>query len=252
MATPSRMPRYNVNNDGAGPYAIFYCDKCSREFRSQPDLKNTIASDIGRQAMGGLLRNIPLVGGAVANNVTGQDPRYIRTLNPQQMDAAWGQVKSNFRECPTCKKVVCLSDWDEQSGFCSDDSPRRNQIAQAQAEQAGNMLKGLAGAFGVTDAVQRAADAAKRATTSAARCPKDGTLAAPGTKFCPNCGSAMVQPAADACPKCGAETHGAKFCPNCGNQMQRTAAAASTICSNCGTDAKGAKFCPNCGNKMQA
>ncbi len=249
MATPSRMPRYDIRNDGTGPYGIFYCDKCSREFRSQPDIGNTIAKDIGRQAMGGLLRNIPLVGGAVANNVTGQDPRYIRTLTPPQLDAAWGQVKSNFRECPTCKKVVCLSDFDEQSGFCNDDSPRRNQVAQAQAEQAGAMLKGLAGVFGVGDAVQRAADAAQRASTQAARCPKDGTLAAPGTKFCPNCGTPMVQPAANACPKCGAETHGAKFCPNCGAPQQVTAAA-STVCPSCGAETHGAKFCPNCGTKL--
>jgi len=249
MSNFSRMPRYDVRNDGTGPYGIFYCDKCSREFRSQPDVANTIAKDIGRQAMGGFLRNIPIVGGAVADNVTGQDPRYIRTLTPQQLTKAWNEVQKNFRECPTCKKIVCLSDFDEPSGFCSDDSPRRGQIAQAQGEQAGAMLKGLAGVFGVSDALQHVSDSAKRAASSAARCPKDGTLAAPGTKFCPNCGTAMIQPAADACPNCGAETHGAKFCPNCGTPMQR-AAAASTVCPNCGTDGKGAKFCPNCGTKL--
>ena len=32
------MPRYDVRNDGIGPYAVFYCDICSREFRSQPDV----------------------------------------------------------------------------------------------------------------------------------------------------------------------------------------------------------------------
>ena len=41
------MPRYEVHNDGIGPYAIFYCDKCSREYRSQPDVGGTIAQDIG-------------------------------------------------------------------------------------------------------------------------------------------------------------------------------------------------------------
>jgi len=189
------------------------------------------------------------VGGAVADNVTGQDQRYVRTLTPQQLAKAWSETQTNFRECPTCKKIVCLSDFDEQSGFCTDDSPRRGQIAQAQAEQAGAMLKGLAGVFGVGDALQHVSDSAKRAASSAARCPKDGTLSAPGTKFCPNCGTAMIQPAADACPKCGAETHGAKFCPNCGTAMER-AAAASTVCPNCGTDGKGAKFCANCGTKL--
>src|SRR5207244_6275818 len=71
MAT--RMPRYDVRNDGVGPYAIFYCDKCSREYRSTPDVGGQIVQDIGKQAMGGLLRGIPLLGSAIADGVTGQD-----------------------------------------------------------------------------------------------------------------------------------------------------------------------------------
>ena len=46
---PDRMPRYDVRNDGVGPYAAFYCDKCNREYRSQPDVGNTIAKDVGRR-----------------------------------------------------------------------------------------------------------------------------------------------------------------------------------------------------------
>ncbi len=52
-------------------------------------------------------------------------------------------------------------------------------------------------------------------------CPKDGTLAAPGTKFCPECGSPMHQPVDQCCPKCGTETHGAKFCPNAAPRSNR-------------------------------
>jgi len=40
-ATPSRMPHYDTRNDGVGPYAVFYCDVCSREYRSQPDVAGT-------------------------------------------------------------------------------------------------------------------------------------------------------------------------------------------------------------------
>ena len=72
VTTPSRMPRYDVRNDGAGPYAAFYCDKCDREYRSQPDVGATIAKDVGRSAVGGFLRRIPLVGDAVADNVVGE------------------------------------------------------------------------------------------------------------------------------------------------------------------------------------
>jgi len=241
------MPRYDIRNDGIGPYAVFYCEFCDREYRSQPDVTGTITKDIGKQAVGGLLRKVPLVGGAIAQNVTGEDPRYTTHLNPQQLEKAWSQVKDRFRECPTCLRIVCISDWDEQSGYCNDDTPRKNQIAQAQAEQAGHVLKGFASALGLGDVVKKVSDSAQQATQNMARCPKDGTLAKPGTKFCPECGTAMVQPVTDACPNCGADTKGAKFCPECGTKIER---APLGKCPNCGADTKGAKFCPECGTKL--
>ena len=76
--------------------------------------------------------------------------------------------------------------------------------------------------FPLAKQVQIAADAAKRAGEMAARCPKDGTLAKPGTKFCPNCGTRMPEPAAVApanCPQCGTPSNGAKFCSNCGTKL---------------------------------
>jgi hypothetical protein len=251
MATFSRMSRYDIRNDGAGPYCIFYCDSCNREFRSQPNLANTVSQDIGRQAMGGLLRKVPLFGGALADNAVGEDPRYSYKMTPQQVENAWGQVQTHFRECPTCSRIVCLSDFDAVSGFCNEDTPRTAEIAEARGEQTGAALKGLANAFGLGNVIQQAsqaADAAKRAAAQTARCPKDGTLAAPGTKFCPECGSPMIQPETSACPNCGADTHGAKFCPECGTKIEQKPAAA--FCPNCGAEAKGAKFCPECGTKI--
>jgi ribosomal protein L32 len=254
MSSASKMPRNSVHNDGVGPYAIFYCDRCSREYRSQPEVAKTIANDIGRDVMSGFLRKIPLVGGAVADNVVGQDPRYIYALTPGQLESAWNQVRDRFRECPTCCQIVCVSDFDEQSGFCQDDSPRKNEIAESQAEQAGNMVKGFAAAFGLDQAFKQAGDAVKSASASAqaaanqaARCPKDGLLAAAGTKFCPECGTAMIQPVVVSCPKCGAQTKGAKFCPECGTKVETAPVAA--VCSNCGAQTKGAKFCPECGTR---
>ncbi len=246
MAT-SRMPRYDVRNDGIGPYAVFYCEKCDREYRSSPDVGGTIAQDIGKQALGGFLRGVPLVGRAAADSITGQDRRYVTSLTAQELQSHWNQVEHNMRECPTCKRIVCLSDFDEQSGYCNDDTPRRDEIARSQAEQAGNVLKGFADAFGLGGAVQAAGNAARQASANLARCPNDGTVAAAGTKFCPECGAAMVQPAVDKCPKCGAATAGAKFCPECGAKIER--APAATNCRNCGAELKGAKFCPECGTK---
>lgn len=255
MATPSRMPHYDIRNDGMGPYAIFYCEACNREFRAQPDVKNTMASDIGRKAASDLLRKVPLFGGALAENVVGEDPRYVMNLTPAQLEAQWEQVKPRFRECPTCHKVVCISDFDEQSGYCNEDSPRLNEITEARGEQAGAALKGFASAFGlggvlgeVGNAMKQAGQAAQQASANMARCPNDGTLAAPGTKFCPECGTPMVQPQVIKCSKCGAEVHGAKFCPECGAPV--AAPAPAGVCPKCGAQAKGAKFCPECGTKI--
>lgn len=247
MTEPSRIPRYDVRNDGVGPYAVFYCDTCDREFRSQPDVVSTVTKDVGRKALGGLLRNIPLVGGVAAARVEGEDPRYTYSLTPEQTEKAWSQMKDRFRECPTCQRIVCLSCWDEQNGVCTEDSPRGAEIMEAQAEQAGAVLKGLASALGLGQVAERAAAAARQASAAAARCPKDGTLAPPGTKFCPECGSPMVQPVTNACPQCGREVGDARFCPECGAKVERKPAG---VCPECGAQTGGAKFCPECGQKL--
>ncbi len=251
MSPFSRIPRYDIRNDGIGPYAIFYCDTCGREFRSQPDVAASVKQDVGRAALGGLLRKVPLVGSAVAENVTGEDPRYSYKLTQQQLDAAWEKTQMHFRECPTCARIVCLSDFDVQSGCCNEDSPRLNEITEAQGEQVGSALKGFASAFGLGEVMKSVGETAKAgisATQKMARCPNDGMLAAPGTKFCPECGTAMIQPASTKCPNCGTDAMGAKFCPNCGTKIE--VAPALTNCPNCGAETKGAKFCPECGNKL--
>ena len=252
MAGFSRMPRYEIRNDGAGPYAIFYCDNCEREFRSQPDIASTITKDIGRDALSGFLRKVPIVGSAVADNVVGEDPRYSYKMTPAQVETAWKQVQMHFRECPTCSRIVCLTDFDTQSGFCQDDSPRTEEMAESKGAQAGAAIKGFAAAFGLGDVIDKAKQAAQevqRASTQMARCPKDGTLAAAGTKFCPECGSPMQQPVAERCPNCGTETKGAKFCPECGTKIEAPAPGPS-VCPSCGAQTQGAKFCPECGSKQ--
>ena len=243
-----RMPRSDIRNDGAGPYAAFYCDKCNREYRSQPDIGGTIAKDLGRSAVGGFLRNVPILG-SVADRAL-EDQRYSQTMTPQQLDAAWNQVEDRFHECPTCQLIVCPTDWDAPSGFCTEDSPRREDIARAQTEQVAGALKGIAGAFGFGDVMRSAAQGMQSARANMARCPKDGTLAPPGTKFCPECGSAMAQPSTETCPQCSKPVApGAKFCPECGGKIER-AAAAPAFCPSCGAKSEGAKFCPQCGAKL--
>jgi hypothetical protein len=188
-----------------------------------------------------MLRNIPLIGGALAESATGEAPRDSLSLTPQQLDKAGGQLRDRFRGCATCLRIMCLSDFDEQSGFCAEDSPRR------EAQQAGAMLRGFASALGFGEVARMASNAARRAIAQTAHCQKDGTLANPGTKFCPECGSPMVQPAVDSCPACGREAHGAKFCPECGTKVVWTVVGA---CPKCGAHTGSAKFCPEYGTKL--
>ena len=50
--------------------------------------------------------------------------------------------------------------------------------SQAEAEPAGAVIKGFANIFGLVEVVKQTSEAAKRATSSIARFPKGGTLAA--------------------------------------------------------------------------
>ncbi len=254
MSQASRMPRYDIRNDGVGPYAVFYCDKCEREYRSQPDIGGAVIKDLGRQTASDLLRRVPLFGRAAADNLVGEDPRYSITLTPAQLDKAWSEVRGYFRECDTCHQIVCLSDFDEKTGYCREDSPRANEMAQAEAEQAASVVKGIANVFGLGGAIAKASEAAQQAAKGAARCPKDGTLAAAGTKFCPNCGGPMVQPApepvaaAAVVPELrGGGRRAPSSAPSAG---PRSSAPARTTCPNCGVEAAGAKFCPECGTRI--
>ena len=221
MAEP-RMPRYDVRNDGIGPYAVFYCERCGNEYRSTPDMRTTITTDIGRKALGGFLRNVPIVGGAVADSLMAQDPRSVYSLTPDQLQAAWGQVRDKFHECPTCLRIICPSDWDGEHGFCQDDTPRTEDMARAQGEQAGAMIKGFATAFGLGDAVEKAQEAARQAAEAMPRCPVDQATFPVGTKFCPDHGQPLIQPKAATvtCPVDGAEfPAGTKFCLEHGSAL---------------------------------
>src|SRR5688500_11389208 len=104
-----RMPRNYVTNDGMGPYAIFYCDRCDREYRSQPSFKETVTENVQRSALGGLLRNVPIVGDQMANEQ--ENDRYRTTMTMEELNSAWAEVEQYFRECPTCHEIVCIPDF---------------------------------------------------------------------------------------------------------------------------------------------
>ena len=209
-----RMPRYDISNDGMGPYVVFYCDRCNREYRSNPSIATTVKESVTRGALGGLLRNVPILGDTAANQV--DNDRYRTDMSPDELASAWGQTRQYFRECQTCHQIVCIPDFDETTGFCDEESPRRAEVEAA--------MKGVADVFGISGAIKSSmeAAAAKQQAESAGDaapagvpCTNCGTPLAPGTKFCANCGTPAAQPR--SCANCGTElAAAAKFCANCG------------------------------------
>ncbi len=223
-----RMPRYYVTNDGMGPYALFYCDRCEREYRSQPNLKTTVTENVKRSALGGFLRNVPVVGDQMANDT--ENDRYRTTMTQEELNGAWEEVQQYFRECPTCHEIVCIPDFDDATGFCDQDSPRRAEVEQAQAEQAVGMMKGVADAFGITGALKQGMEQAQQeqaqqpvavqsppAPTTGVTCSNCGTAVPEDQKFCGSCGTPVPQEV--ACPSCGTMTSQA-FCGSCGTKVR--------------------------------
>ncbi len=149
-------------------------------------------------------------------------------MTDQELATAWGQVVQYFRECPTCHEIVCVPDFDEVTGFCDDDSPRRADIQAARAQQAAATLKGVADAFGIGGAIQRGmANAAAQApatqptgapAAATAACGSCGTALAPGARFCASCGTPVAQ--VSVCAGCGTQLAvGARFCASCGRPV---------------------------------
>lgn len=222
-----RMPRYDISNDGMGPYAVFYCDRCGREYRSNPSITTTVKESVQRGALGGFLRNIPIVGDAAANQM--ENDRYRTQLSQDELASAWQQTSQYFRECPECHEIVCIPDFDEPTGYCDEHSPRAAEVEAAKAQQAAVAMKGIADVFGITGAIkssmaaaqqqqaQGAAPGAAAASggTAAAACGSCGQPLAAGARFCASCGTPVPQ--ARACANCGAElAAGARFCASCG------------------------------------
>lgn len=194
-----RMARYDVQNEGVGPFAVFFCDKCGRDFRTDPAISTSDVSNLGRSVLGGLLRAIPVVGYSVADNM--QDPRTLSTLTADQLQTAWGQVEHVFHECPTCLMIVCPTDFDAASGYCTEHIPR------APRRRKGG---------GATTPAGRDSAAAPAGRT----CPQCQAAVPEGMAFCTNCGTRMPPPAPAAirCPNCGTMVAG-HFCGNCGTRV---------------------------------
>jgi Double zinc ribbon len=193
-----RLPRYDVQNDGAGPYAVFYCDKCGRDFRTEPAVDAGSVQVIGRSAIEGLLREIPVVGDAIAGNI--EDPRYQHTLSLDQVRGAWDQVREFLHECPTCHMFVCPAEYDARSGYCKEDRPKPRPPATAPRGK------------------DRSAPSPSATAEDLITCPHCRAAVPAKFAFCTNCGQRLAPPEPVTCPQCGTAVEG-RFCGNCGTKV---------------------------------
>ena len=114
-------------------------------------------------------------------------------------------------------------------------------FAGAVAPQMGAMFNGI------TNNMQSSAAPAAPTATPNIICATCGATISANTKFCPECGNAVVKPSDNTieCPHCKQIVTKGKFCPECGKKI-------ITACPKCGqTVAPGAKFCPECGENLQ-
>jgi hypothetical protein len=114
------MPNYEIRDDGRGPYAVFYCDACAKPYPSTP-IPSEIAPPADSRGLMSRIRHVRDV-------LTAQHPEASSVpaepqMTPEQVQDAWEEVRKSFRECPTCRQVMCVADFDETTGFCRNDSP---------------------------------------------------------------------------------------------------------------------------------
>lgn len=68
------------------------------------------------------------------------------------------------------------------------------------------------------------------------------------SKFCPECGTRLIEKRQRVCPKCNIEVD-SNFCPECGTKTVEVVEKIVKMCPNCNIESD-SKFCPECGAKI--
>ena len=67
-------------------------------------------------------------------------------------------------------------------------------------------------------------------------------------KFCPECGTKLIEKTQRVCPKCNIEVD-SNFCPECGTKTVEVVEKIVKMCPNCNIETE-SNFCPECGAKI--
>jgi membrane protease subunit (stomatin/prohibitin family) len=133
------------------------------------------------------------------------------TLKKYRRDVTYSKLAGGFQQYGAGAAMIGLGEGAAQGGG--------GGAGQSAFLGMGVGLGNLVGAMGQQQPQQAAAPAPAPPAAAGVHCTSCGTVAAPGAKFCANCGNAMAAAPA-ACPSCSAQVEpGAKFCGSCGNKL---------------------------------
>ena len=148
-----------------------------------------------------------------------------------------------------------IRDQDGNNGWARQEAAEIMKTMAENGDDSGNFLADIGMGLGMGRAIGNMAEdmfsnlnaPAPAGQPKKIICPNCNAVNPDGMKFCGNCGSELVQPAA-VCANCGAALlPGMKFCGECGTPV----APKKKFCPNCGQEVDpNMKFCGSCGTKL--
>jgi hypothetical protein len=200
---------YDDKSTEEGFQFVFKCDICSDGYES-----NFVASKTHKkkglfnkvQQFGGMINSNAYLAGALGGQAY-QTPEWNKEREVAFQQAS-NEAMSHFHRCPRCHKYVCDSDWNDESGLCSDDAPQ--MASEVNAAKAQAMKESI---FDQAKAkVAYTGDFTAQQTV----CPSCGKTTGAG-KFCNNCGAPLGM---KKCPNCGTDNNpSVSFCGECGTKL---------------------------------
>ena len=117
-----RMTHYGEASGKNKWTVTFFCEECAKPFTTNsPKVQAAAKRDAFRRVAG----KLPFVGDKA------------RRDDDESAEIAWEELKSNFRECLSCNRVVGVECWDEQAGKCRECSGLKHKEERAGAIAAG-------------------------------------------------------------------------------------------------------------------
>jgi membrane protease subunit (stomatin/prohibitin family) len=192
----------------------FYCDRCGTGYRTgfKPYALGTVtgAIDAAGSFFGGVLaRTAGLVERArSASWEKAHDSAFLEAMD---------ELKPDFIQCPRCSSWVCRDKcWNVGKGLCKVCAP--DLSVEMAAAQANRTVEEIWAHSKMAQEDRKMLQEKSWRQGVRATCPACGVPLPSNSKFCPECGSKIVNEY--SCVQCGAKITGeAKFCPECGTKI---------------------------------